>query len=75
MDILIAVDVSKSMLVKDISPSRLNKVKSSIATLTRNCRKSFRAVLFSGSTLLICPLTSDHQSFEKAIRAAPSWDY
>ena len=46
MDILIAVDVSKSMLADDISPSRLNKVKSSIATFTRNCRKSFRAVLF-----------------------------
>mgnify|MGYP001184012921 CR=1 FL=1 len=68
MDILIAVDVSKSMLADDISPSRLDKVKSSIATrLPEIAGNRLGLYCFSGSTLLICPLTSDHQSFEKQL--------
>ena len=71
MDILIAVDVSKSMLAEDISPSRLDKVKSSIATrLPEIAGNRLGLYCFSGSTLLICPLTSDHQSFEKQLEHA-----
>ena len=69
MDILIAVDVSRSMLATDISPSRLDKVKSSIATrLPEIAGNRLGLYCFSGSTFLICPLTSDHQSFENRVK-------
>lgn len=69
MDILIAVDVSRSMSATDLSPSRLDKVKSSIATrLPEIAGNRLGLYCFSGSTLLICPLTSDHQSFENRVK-------
>ena len=68
MDILIAVDVSRSMLANDISPSRLDKVKSSITTrLPEIAGNRLGLYCFAGSTELICPLTSDHQSFENRV--------
>ena len=61
IDIIIALDVSSSMLAQDFRPNRLEaskKVASDFITGRENDRIGL--VLFSGETFLQCPLTSDH---------------
>ena len=64
VDIMIALDCSKSMLAQDIKPSRLERAKREIIDLLR-MMKSDRAglVAFSGTAILQCPLTLDHEAF------------
>ncbi|WP_300456893.1 VWA domain-containing protein [Desulfobacula sp.] len=64
VDIMIALDCSKSMLAQDIKPNRLERAKREIIDLLR-MMKSDRAglVAFSGRALLQCPLTLDHEAF------------
>ncbi|CCK79708.1 VWA domain-containing protein [Desulfobacula toluolica] len=64
VDIIIALDCSKSMLAQDIKPNRLERAKREIVDLLR-MMKSDRAglVAFSGRAILQCPLTLDHEAF------------
>lgn len=64
VDIMIALDCSKSMLAQDIKPNRLERAKREIVDLL-NMLQSDRAglVAFSGQAILQCPLTLDHQAF------------
>jgi Ca-activated chloride channel family protein len=64
VDIMIALDCSKSMLVQDIKPNRLERAKREIIDLL-HMMKSDRAglVAFSGRAILQCPLTLDHEAF------------
>ncbi len=64
VDIMIALDCSKSMLAQDIAPNRLERAKREIIDLLR-MMQSDRAglVAFSGQAILQCPLTLDHQAF------------
>ncbi|MCP3876504.1 MAG: VWA domain-containing protein [Desulfobacteraceae bacterium] len=64
VDIMIALDCSKSMLAQDIKPNRLERAKREIIDLLRML-KSDRAglVAFSGRAILQCPLTFDHEAF------------
>ncbi|MCD4720877.1 MAG: VWA domain-containing protein [Desulfobacula sp.] len=64
VDIMIALDCSKSMLARDIKPNRLERAKREIIDLLR-MMKSDRAglVAFSGRAILQCPLTLDHEAF------------
>ncbi len=70
VDIMIALDCSKSMLAKDISPNRLERAKREIVDLLRMMR-SDRAglVAFSGNAFLQCPLTLDHEAFHIFLNA------
>lgn len=63
-DVLIALDISRSMLAQDLKPDRLQFAKEKIRTLVTSL-KSERVglVLFSGSTFLQCPLTDDKSAF------------
>lgn len=63
-DVLIALDVSRSMLAQDIKPDRLHYAKNKIKQLLKQL-KTERAglILFSGSTFVQCPLTSDLGAF------------
>lgn len=63
-DILIALDISRSMQAKDVKPSRLSFVKLKIRKLLD--KLSFERVgliLFSGSAFVQCPLTADYKTF------------
>jgi len=63
-DLLIALDISRSMLAKDLKPNRLEFTKLKIRNLLQ--RLDFERVgmiLFSGSAFLQCPLTVDHAAF------------
>ena len=63
-DLLIAIDVSRSMLAKDVKPNRLEFAKEKIKKLLYNlsCER-VGLILFSGSTIVQCPLTTDYSSF------------
>ncbi|NLU42248.1 MAG: VWA domain-containing protein [Firmicutes bacterium] len=64
VDIMLVVDVSKSMLATDILPSRLESVRLSIQDLVRNLRgERIGLVAFSGTAFVQCPLTSDYSAF------------
>ena len=64
VDIMIALDCSRSMLATDIKPSRLEQAKREIIDLLK-MMQSDRAglVAFSGTAFLQCPLTLDHSAF------------
>ncbi|SLM30537.1 membrane hypothetical protein [Desulfamplus magnetovallimortis] len=64
VDIMIALDCSRSMLASDIKPSRLEQAKREILDLL-NMMDSDRVglVAFSGAAILQCPLTLDYSAF------------
>ena len=70
VDLMIALDCSKSMLAGDIQPDRLERAKREIVDLLR-MMKSDRAglVAFSGRAVLQCPLTLDHEAFHIFLKA------
>ena len=64
IDIIIALDCSKSMLAKDIPPSRLDRAKREVYDLL-NLLQGDRIglVAFAGTAFLQCPLTLDYGAF------------
>lgn len=63
-DLLILIDVSRSMLAKDLKPSRLEFAKLKIrALLSKLHFDRVGLIAFSGSAIIQCPLTIDHQTF------------
>ena len=63
-DLLFVFDVSKSMLAKDVQPSRLAHAKWLVKELVKlNPGDRFGLIAFAGKGFLECPLTSDKTSF------------
>ncbi|MEK7291475.1 MAG: VWA domain-containing protein [Planctomycetota bacterium] len=64
IDIVIAVDTSRSMLADDVKPNRLEVAKREIEDLL-NVLEGDRVglVAFAGSAFIYCPLTSDYGAF------------
>ncbi|MBT3637389.1 MAG: VWA domain-containing protein [Opitutae bacterium] len=68
IDVMIALDVSKSMLARDVRPNRLERVKLGITNLLdRVSGDRLGLIAFSGTAFLQCPLTLDHQAFAKTL--------
>lgn len=64
VDILIAVDVSKSMLAQDIKPDRLSRSKLAIKDLVKKLQGDrIGLISFAGTAFLQCPLTLDYSGF------------
>ncbi|MBP6892271.1 VWA domain-containing protein, partial [Candidatus Babeliales bacterium] len=63
-DLLIAVDISRSMLGQDVKPNRLEFAKQKIKKIVMNlsCER-IGLLLFSGDTVVQCPLTKDYSAF------------
>jgi Ca-activated chloride channel family protein len=63
-DVIIALDISRSMLATDCVPNRLECAKKKIKDLVKqlSCER-VGLMLFSGTAFMQCPLTSDHSSF------------
>jgi len=63
-EVMIALDVSLSMLAGDFYPTRIDKAKRQIITLVENLPgESIGLVAFSGQAFVQCPLTVDHGAF------------
>jgi Ca-activated chloride channel family protein len=61
VDVMLLLDVSKSMLARDIKPSRLAKAKQFLLRLTDQLENDrIGLILFAGRSYLQMPLTSDH---------------
>ncbi len=64
LDILIALDTSKSMLAEDVLPNRLERAKLAIKDLVKKLHGDrLGLVVFSGTAFLQCPLTVDYDGF------------
>lgn len=60
IDIVIALDASKSMLATDVKPSRLSRAKTEIASLLDDLSTNqVGIVAFAGDAHVLCPLTPD----------------
>lgn len=61
IDLVIALDVSSSMLAEDIAPNRLERAKNEIKGVLEEIPGSrVGLVVFAGDAFIQCPLTSDH---------------
>ncbi|MGA6926845.1 MAG: VWA domain-containing protein [Desulfosarcina sp.] len=64
VDIIIALDCSRSMLVADIQPSRLERAKREVFDLLSMLQGDrVGLVAFAGTAFLQCPLTVDYSAF------------
>jgi Ca-activated chloride channel family protein len=71
VDILVCLDVSQSMLARDLSPSRLARARNEIAALAeRAAGDRLGLVVFAGEARLAVPLTSDRESFRELVGLA-----
>lgn len=62
-DIIIALDVSKSMYAEDIKPNRLLKAKQEISALFNRMEGNrIGLVIFGGEAFMQCPLTLDYSA-------------
>lgn len=67
-DVVFVLDVSKSMLVTDMRPTRLARAKASIANFVkRKGTGSVGLVAFAGQAFLQCPLTRDYDAFFRTL--------
>lgn len=63
-DILLLVDVSRSMLTRDVKPSRLERTKLAVKDLIKKLKGDrLGLIVFSGDAFLMCPLTVDYGGF------------
>jgi Ca-activated chloride channel family protein len=62
-DVVIALDVSESMLAEDLKPNRLQRAKHEISAILDRLRGDrIGLVAFSGSAFVQCPLTLDYSA-------------
>ncbi len=71
IDIMIALDISGSMLAEDFRPNRMEAAKETAVEFIR-MRKDDRigATVFSGQSFTLCPLTTDHILLKELISQA-----
>lgn len=64
-DVMIVLDLSKSMMAEDIKPNRLERAKRSVRDLLQTIQSDrIGLILFSGVAFIQCPLTYDRGSFD-----------
>jgi len=68
LDIIFAIDISKSMLAQDMSPNRLERTKMSVDYILKDLQGDrLGLIAFSGDAFLQCPLTLDYEGFRVAL--------
>ncbi len=66
VDIMLVLDVSRSMLAEDVLPNRISRAKSEIITLIELSRGDrFGIIVYAGKSLLVSPLSKDKKSLIK----------
>lgn len=70
LDIVVAIDTSRSMLATDVAPNRLRRAQLSALDLKRLARTDrLGLVAFAGGAFLQCPLTLDDAVFRQSVDA------
>jgi Ca-activated chloride channel family protein len=70
LDILVAVDTSRSMLAEDTVPDRLRRAKLAALDLMRQAKTDrLGLIAFAGTAFLQCPLTLDDEAFRQSVEA------
>ena len=68
LDIVVAIDTSKSMLAEDVAPSRLARAKLAALELMQQAKSDrLGLVAFAGDAFLECPLTVDDTAFRQSV--------
>lgn len=69
IDIIIAMDISASMLAKDFKPNRLEAAKEvAIEFISERPNDRIGLVIFSGESFTQCPLTTDHSIIKNLMK-------
>lgn len=70
LDIIIAVDTSKSMLAEDVKPNRLDRAKLAVQDFVKHLKGDrIGLIAFAGNAFLQCPLTVDYKGFLLTVKA------
>jgi Ca-activated chloride channel family protein len=70
VDLLFAIDTSKSMLTRDVKPSRLERAKLAVRSLAEKFPENrVGLVVFAGDAFVETPLTLDHGIFDESVAA------
>jgi Ca-activated chloride channel family protein len=70
IDLMFAVDTSKSMLAADLKPDRLTRAKLAVRDLVRALPgERFGLIAFAGDAFVQAPMTSDEAVFEESLEA------
>jgi len=70
IDIVVALDTSRSMLAEDVKPNRLARAKLAVQDLVKQLHGDrIGLVAFAGSAFVQCPLTLDYEAFTESLRA------
>ncbi|MGO8835866.1 MAG: VWA domain-containing protein [Limisphaerales bacterium] len=70
LDVVVAIDTSKSMLATDIAPNRLARAKLAALELMQKAGTDrLGLVAFAGDAFLECPLTVDDTAFQQCVQA------
>jgi len=70
VDLIIALDTSRSMLAEDVKPNRLERAKLAVQDLVRQLQGDrVGLVAFAGTAFVQCPLTLDYEVFNETLRA------
>ncbi len=70
IDILFAVDTSRSMLAEDLTPNRLERARLGIIDFVARLEGDRVGLIpFAGSAFALCPLTLDYDAFRESLNA------
>jgi Ca-activated chloride channel family protein len=70
VDLVVALDTSKSMLATDVAPNRLARAKLAVEDLLAELKGDrIGLVAFAGSAFVECPLTLDRNAFRESLQA------
>lgn len=70
LEIMVALDTSKSMLAADLKPNRLERAKLAVKELLNKLQGDrVGLIAFAGTSFLQCPLTFDYNAFGIALDA------
>ncbi len=70
IDLLFAVDTSKSMLAEDLAPNRLERARMGIHDFIGRLKGDRVGLIpFAGSSYALCPLTLDYDAFRESLDA------
>jgi Ca-activated chloride channel family protein len=68
-DVVVVLDVSKSMLAEDVAPNRLIRARAEIERMVKQLEgHRLGLVAFAGRAVTLCPLTPDQAFFSLALR-------